>query len=69
MKPYKSKGGKHSGVVGHQPGKDYIIVQFESGELYKYTNASAGTETIETTKELATATNGLNTFISRKDPT
>ena len=68
MKPYKSKSGKHSGVVSYQEGKDYIIVRVESGELYKYTNASAGVSAIETMKKLAAANHGLSTFISRKQP-
>lgn len=68
MKPYKSKSGKHSGVVSYQPGRDYIIVRFESGELYKYTNASAGISAIETMKKLALNNRGLSSFISREQP-
>ena len=68
MKPYKSKSGKNSGVTGYQAGKDYIIVQFKSGEVYKYTNASAGIEMIEKMKKLAAANVGLSTFISQFNP-
>ena len=68
MKPYKSKSGKHSGVVSYQAGRDYIIVQFEGGELYKYTNASAGTKAIETMKKLALDNRGLSSFISQQQP-
>jgi hypothetical protein len=67
MKPYKSKSGKHSGVVSYQSGRNYIIVKFESGELYKYTTASAGVEVIEEMKKLAEANQGLSTFISQED--
>ena len=68
MQPYKSKSGKNSGVARYQAGKDFIIVQFKSGEVYKYTNASAGIEVIEKMKKLAAANNGLSTFISQKNP-
>lgn len=52
----------------YQSGKDYIIVQFKSGEVYKYTYASAGNETIETMKKLAADNVGLSTFISQHNP-
>lgn len=68
MKPYKSKSGKHSGVISYHAGKDYIIVEFESGEFYKYTNASAGAKTIEIMKKFALDNRGLSSFISREQP-
>jgi len=68
MLPYKSKSGKNSGIKSYQPGKDYIVVLFKSGEIYKYTYASAGIKTIETMKKLAAANKGLSTFISRENP-
>jgi hypothetical protein len=68
MQPYKSKSGKDSGVAGYQAGKDYIIVEFKTGELYKYTYFSAGSKVIKTMKELALANRGLSSFISREQP-
>ncbi len=68
MQPYKSNSGKDSGVAAYQSRKDYILVLFKSGELYKYTYSSAGNKTIETMKKLASANKGLSTFISQKDP-
>ena len=68
MQAYKSKSGKDSGVVGYKAGSDFIIVQFKSGDIYKYTYSSAGIKTIEEMKKLASGNNGLSTFISREDP-
>jgi hypothetical protein len=68
MEPYKSKSGKDSGVVGYELGNDYIIVEFKTGDVYKYTYESAGIEIIEEMKRRAKANNGLSTFISQDDP-
>ena len=68
MTPYKSKSGKKSGVTGFITGDDYIVVQFNYSEVYKYTYQSAGKSTIEKMKSLALAKRGLSTFISQNDP-
>ena len=68
MTPYKSKSGKKSGVTGFITGDDYIVVQFNYSEVYKYTYQSAGKPTIEKMKSLALAKQGLSTFISQNQP-
>jgi hypothetical protein len=68
MTPYKSKSGKYSGVTAYQIGRDYIAVQFNHSEVYKYTYSSAGKAVIEKMKSLALANKGLSTYISRHQP-
>jgi len=68
MTPYKSRSGKQSGVTAFQIGDDYIIVQFNHSENYKYTYDSAGSSTIEKMKSLALVQQGLSTFISQNKP-
>ena len=68
MQAYKSKSGKDSGVAAFKNGTDYIVVQFKSGQIYKYTYGSAGAEAIEKMKQLALDNKGLSSFISREDP-
>jgi hypothetical protein len=67
MEYYSSLSGKKSSVTGFEIGDDYIIVQFRKWK-YKYTNASAGSNTIETMKNLALEQQGLSTFIAQNDP-
>lgn len=63
MERYKNLGGD-SGVVGYELGADQIRVQFKDGATYLYTYGSAGANYIEQMKRLATAGQGLNSFIS-----
>ena len=62
MTPYANKGGE-SGLLAFEIGIDYILVEFNSG---RYTYASAGRDAVETMKELVSAGEGLNSFISSK---
>jgi hypothetical protein len=68
MRPYKSKSGKSSGVTGYISGKDHIIVQFNYSSNYKYSYKSAGRDVVETMKKLASAMQGLSTYISQHNP-
>lgn len=68
MTRYRSKSGKNSGVTGFNIGEDYIVVQFNFEQEYKYTYKSAGASVIEKMKTLAEKQKGLSTFISRNDP-
>ncbi|MDQ7947270.1 MAG: hypothetical protein REI78_11795 [Pedobacter sp.] len=68
MTRYRSKSGKNSGVTGFEIGMDYIIVQFNFDEQYRYTYQSAGADAIEKMKSLAEKQKGLSTFISRNNP-
>ena len=64
MTPYKNLEGS-SGVAGYGIGRDYIDVEFTSGDIYRYTSASAGRTHLATMKKLARAGQGLSTFISQ----
>lgn len=64
MDHYKNLGG-NSGVVGYETGPDFIRVQFSDGAVYLYTSTSAGSENIDTMKQLAVYGEGLNSFINR----
>ncbi|HEX9805190.1 MAG TPA: hypothetical protein VGA67_05905 [Candidatus Dojkabacteria bacterium] len=64
MERYKNLGGD-SGVVAYEIGDDFIKVRFHDGSLYLYNYQSAGSNNIETMKELAIAGKGLNSFINK----
>jgi hypothetical protein len=68
MNKYASTSGKQSGVTGYETGDDFISVRFQDNTVYKYTCNSAGSEHIESMKQLAKAQNGLSTYISQHDP-
>jgi hypothetical protein len=63
MEAYKDTDGD-SGVTGYEIGPDFIRVQFSTGAVYLYTNASAGARNIEQMKQLAQRGDGLNAFIN-----
>ena len=68
MTPYKTSSSKKSGVTAYEIGDDFIIVQFNYDEKYKYSYRSASEEDIETMKALALKGKGLSTFISQNNP-
>lgn len=61
---YKNLRGD-SGVAAYIPGPDFIDVQFTTGKIYKYSNASAGQQNIKEMKKLAEIGCGLNRFIMK----
>ena len=63
MEQYKNLSGQ-SGVASYEIGSDSITVQFKDGKFYRYTNASAGSQNVEHMKSLASAGQGLNSFIN-----
>lgn len=64
MQRYKNHGGD-SGVVAYDIDAGQIIVQFQSGERYLYTEDSAGAANIARMQKLAKAGEGLASFISQ----
>lgn len=54
-----------SGVAGYECGPGFIRVQFDTGRIYLYTDASAGAENIRQMHALAAQGNGLNSFVQR----
>ena len=63
MERYRNLGGD-SGVIAFELGAGFIVVQFEDGWKYEYTNQSAGANAVATMHRLAAAGEGLNSFIS-----
>jgi hypothetical protein len=61
MTPYANLGGD-SGVVGYDTGPDFIVVYFQDGSAYRYTERSAGRAHIATMQRLAQAGQGLNAY-------
>jgi hypothetical protein len=64
VKHYRNLSGE-SGVVAYENHARSIVVQFQDGTKYEYTERSAGAETVELMKQLAAHGRGLSTFISR----
>lgn len=64
MVPYANKQGD-SGVAAYEIASGSITVQFTGGDIYLYTNDSAGAINIKQMKHLAERGSGLSTFISQ----
>ena len=64
MKRYRNLNGE-SGVVAYENHPHSIIVQFQDGKKYEYTERSAGVDMVRAMKQLAALGQGLSTFISR----
>jgi hypothetical protein len=64
MQKYVDIGGD-SGIEAYQIQPDGIVVQFKIGGVYLYNNSSAGPRHIEQMKRLASAGDGLNTYINQ----
>lgn len=64
MVPYANKQGD-SGVAAYETAPGSILVQFTGGDIYLYTNNSAGPVNIKQMKHLAERGSGLSTFISQ----
>ncbi|MEO6456173.1 MAG: hypothetical protein ABIN97_19005 [Ginsengibacter sp.] len=67
MIPYISTSGKKTGATAYEIGEDFIVVEFYKTN-YLYTYSSAGSYNVDTMKELALASSGLSSFISRNKP-
>ena len=63
MTRYANLGGD-SGIASYDLGAGNIVVHFQGGSAYRYTNASAGTGNIAEMRRLASAGRGLNSFIN-----
>lgn len=63
MNNYSNRGG-NSNVLGYELGDDFITVYFKrSSKPYTYSHRSAGSQHVETMKELAQNGSGLNSYI------
>lgn len=63
MERYRNTSG-NSGVYSYEIGNEYIIVQFSSGQTYRYSYNKAGNYNVEKMKSLARIGSGLNSFIN-----
>jgi len=68
MNRYRSRSGKQEGVTGYETGKDYIIIKFREGPVYKYSYISCGKEHVMNMIMCATDQLGLSTYISQHHP-
>ena len=64
MQPYQNLGG-NSGVRAYEIGEGSIIVEFERGGAYLYTDASSGATHIAEMQRLARSGEGLATYINK----
>ena len=64
MEKYKNLSGD-SDINSYGIGENFIKIKFNDGNIYRYTNNSAGSANIHKMKILAAAGQGLNTFISK----
>ena len=63
MESYRNLSGE-SGVVAYELLPSAIVVQFNNGWKYEYTERSAGAAAVATMHRLARAGRGLSGFIS-----
>lgn len=64
MEQYENQG-RDSGVSAYEISPCRIIVQFQDGSIYEYTDRSAGPDKIQRMHRLAETGEGLNEFINR----
>ncbi len=64
MTKYENNGGD-SGIRSYEIQSDGIVIEFTTGAIYLYTNASAGALNIAEMKKLAILGSGLNSFIMK----
>ncbi len=69
MQPYLNLN-RNSNIIEYENGPNYIIVKFATGywKTYKYTEESAGVDTIREMQMLAESGKGLHTYISKNKP-
>lgn len=64
MQPYQNSNGS-SNIESYEIGDNYLKVGFSNGDIYVYTNDSAGEEIVDQMKGMAQSGNGLNGFINK----
>lgn len=67
MQRYANLSG-NSGVTGYEIRPAAIVVRFQGGERYEYTEASASAGVIAAMQQLARSGRGLSTFIAQHRP-
>lgn len=64
MKPYRNKS-KNSGIVAFEAGRDFLLLKFKDGEVYRYDWKKPGKAMVEKMKRLAESGAGLATYINK----
>lgn len=64
MERYKNLGGD-SNVIAYEIEQGSVTIEFGDGSIYLYTTQSTGLADITEMQRLATAGQGLNSYISR----
>lgn len=64
MQKYRNLSGD-SGVLQFSLMPDGIVVEFQDGQKYYYSNGSAGVSNVSEMKRLAVKGSGLNSFINK----
>jgi hypothetical protein len=67
MTDYRNLSG-NSGVAAYEIRPAAILVRFQNGEAYEYTEFSAGAALVRTMQQLARSGRGLSTFIAQHRP-
>lgn len=67
MKRYRNLVG-NSGVLAYELHPAAIVVKFQGGDAYEYTEGSAGAAAIAAMRRLASEGHGLSTFIAQRKP-
>lgn len=62
MKTYHAP---NSGILAYAEGKDYIILQFKTGERYRYDSHKPGRKHVNEMKSRARRTSGLTTYVNQ----
>jgi hypothetical protein len=55
----------HSGISAYAEGSNYILIEFKTGERYRYDASKPGRKHIEEMKSRAHRTSGLTTYINQ----
>ncbi|MES2692247.1 MAG: hypothetical protein V4773_02160 [Verrucomicrobiota bacterium] len=62
--PYRSRH-PNPGIVRYALGPDYILIEFRSGDRYRYDHTAPGRSDVQSMKKLAASGTGLTTFINQ----
>lgn len=65
LQPYRNRSGR-SGVSAYAIGRDFILIEFGGGHVYRYDYAHTGRGHVEAMKQLARRGKGLATYVSTR---
>jgi hypothetical protein len=62
---WKTYHAPNSGISAYAEGRDYIVIQFKTGERYRYDASHPGRNHVEEMKSRAHRASGLTTYINQ----